>query len=263
MAQAGIASLWIGAELGWIEKLCLASFVAQGHAVTLFSYDPVAGVPEGVSTARANEIWDMPDPGFVARTGPSYVADIFRIHLMAKTDLIWVDTDAYCLKPFVPDGAGFLVGHYHDRVEIANGVVRLPQGSETLAFLQRLLLDRDFIPPWIRPALRKRLERMPAEARFEAQYHIKRTILGPRALTAGLRQTGEDSHAVHERVLYPVPWELNDIFFNPYGGVDGWCADDTISVHFYGSQIRRANRHRFPPHPDSFLGGALAQHGMV
>jgi len=48
-----IVSLWIGGELGAIERLSLRSFVAHGHPVALYSYGEVTGVPAGVELRDA------------------------------------------------------------------------------------------------------------------------------------------------------------------------------------------------------------------
>ena len=256
----GVASLWIGNSLGWIEALCLKSFLDQGQPVTLFTYAPVGNVPAGVVLRDARDVW-TPPKGLLKATGASYIADIFRIHLMMQTDLIWVDCDAFCLKPFVPDAKGYLVGYYHGRGEIANGVMRLPKDSAALRFMSEIWNDPDFIPPWIRPALRQRLEDTPKDERLVKKFQVKRTIIGPRALTYCLRENDEIDHVLHERVLYPVPWEFADLFFNPHGGVQGWIAEDTISVHLYGSQIRPRHKNN-PPHPDSFIGKHVSDLGV-
>ena len=49
-------TLWIGPELGRVERACLRSFLRNGHPVTLYCYDEVAGVPEGVVLADAHEV---------------------------------------------------------------------------------------------------------------------------------------------------------------------------------------------------------------
>ena len=140
--------------------------------------------------------------------------------------------------------------------------MRLPANSEALQFLKNIFVDDEFIPWWIRPALQERIRKMDPADRLRGQFHLKRTILGPRALTAALRSSGEDKHAVHERVLYPYSWEYSDIPFNPHGGWQGWIEEDTISIHFYRSQIRGTHINRFPPHPDSFMGQKVNELGI-
>ena len=92
-----MASLWVGDRLRWLDKLALASFVHRGHAVTLFHTAPTApAVPDGVVTRPAADVFDPEGmPGFA----PAQTADLFRLHLMRDSDLVWVDTDALCLRP--------------------------------------------------------------------------------------------------------------------------------------------------------------------
>ena len=47
-------SLWIGEKLGWLERLCLTSWVTCGHAAVLWTYNDVSGVP---ATGNASQYW--------------------------------------------------------------------------------------------------------------------------------------------------------------------------------------------------------------
>lgn len=128
-----VSSLWIGPSFSFLEYLCLKSFVDAGHPTKLYTYAPVENVPDGVEIADANEI--MPARDFIVnaqsgKAGPH--ADKFRYHLLSKTDEIWVDTDAYCLKPF--DDSEYLFGN-HFKSMINNGVLRLPRNLKTLKSL--------------------------------------------------------------------------------------------------------------------------------
>ena len=51
-------SLWIGDELGYMERLTLVSALSVGHPFTLYSYAPekLRGVPNGVEVRDANEV---------------------------------------------------------------------------------------------------------------------------------------------------------------------------------------------------------------
>jgi hypothetical protein len=53
---AEIHSLWIGERLSWIELVSLHSRLEHGHRVTLWCYDPIEGVPNGVPIADAATI---------------------------------------------------------------------------------------------------------------------------------------------------------------------------------------------------------------
>ena len=144
MAPVAIASLWVGDRLSWLEQLCLKSFVDAGHPTTLFTYGPVEGLPDGVDLAPAADI--LPQTPIIRheRTGsPAFHADVFRLQLMRQTDFCWVDTDAYCVRPFVIPRHG----HWHGLIPaegkeiVNNGVLKLPKRSKTLKALLEFTTD--------------------------------------------------------------------------------------------------------------------------
>lgn len=79
-----LAILLVYGHLSALERMCLRSMLAQGHRVTLYTYDDVAGAPEGVVRRDANEILPLglchPDMLFPGAT----IADIFSPHPHAK-----------------------------------------------------------------------------------------------------------------------------------------------------------------------------------
>jgi len=56
-----VGTLWIGGPLSWLEQLSLKSFVDKGQQITLFSYDDIPNVPEGVIRRDGREIIDTED----------------------------------------------------------------------------------------------------------------------------------------------------------------------------------------------------------
>ncbi len=47
-------------------------------------------------------------------------------------------------------------------------------------------------------------------------------------------------------VLYTVQFQLNDVFFDPHGRVEGWLTDKTLSVHLYNNGTKRWWRRHIP-----------------
>lgn len=245
-----VSTLWVGGDLGWMEHLCLTSFVYAKQPIVLYHYDPVGNVPEGVELRDARSIFEPPKD-LVAQTAPSYLADMFRLHLMQQTDEIWVDTDIICHAPLMPNEDGFLVGWSPWHGEINNCIMRLPTDSGALEMLMTFLNDLSRIPPWIRPMMQQRLSKTPVETRMVARYHTLRTIIGPKALTYCLKDTGEDRHACEPDVLLPVPWQYADVLFNPYGGWEGWTSDQTRSMHLWSNVLRHHKKQ--PVQPGSYM----------
>jgi hypothetical protein len=56
-----VGTLWIGGSLSWMEQLCLKSFVDQGQKITLFSYETIPNVPQGVIQRDGRDILDTED----------------------------------------------------------------------------------------------------------------------------------------------------------------------------------------------------------
>ena len=84
------------------QKNCLKSFIKHGHKLTLFSYNKLVDVPEGVELIDANEIIDFSE--FYINVNSDSVAnfsDVFRIKLLYKLrdrNVVWTDADNICLS---------------------------------------------------------------------------------------------------------------------------------------------------------------------
>lgn len=234
-----VASLWIGGALSALDRICLRSFVVQGHAVTLFHYFPLENVPEDITCVDAREVYDNDDILIHKNGSPAMHADIFRLHLLAKTDMAWVDTDMYCLRPF--DNAPFLIPWEVENA-VTNCVLRLPKDSAALSYMREFVTNPYPIPPWVRPAKRRELI---AAAEMGKPVHVSQqlfTTLGPRLLKYALNQSGEIAHAVPPHVYLPLPStkhrfavkaKFRDVILNDL------CQKDTKGVHMWSTNLRK------------------------
>ena len=237
MDRRPVASLWIGDKLQYINQLCLMSHVQQGHPTTLYCTDKVSNVPDGVTVRPATDIMTIP-MDIVAETSASFLSNVFRYRMIQKTDEIWIDCDAFCHRPF-PDEMEHIYAGHGMRGALNCGVVKIPQ---TGALIEALLDYYDNLPPappWFNDRQKRRLARqdesLPHAVRI---YRAERTAFGPQAFTWFAQQTGDYARAMTPDVLYPVPFQLNDVFFDPHGNVEGWFTDDTLSVHLYTNGTR-------------------------
>ena len=261
----GIASLWIGARLSFLEQLCLKSFADRGHQVTLYTYEPVAGVPSCIHVADASTI--MPSDRFIvnrAMGSPGPHADRFRYHLMAQSDAIWVDTDAYCLRPF-PRREYLFARHFRDHV--ANGVLRLPRDSRTLSDLIAFTEDEyPNLPPdfYWRDALNRQFSRQIARGERPHITDLRWETWGPDALTYFLRRNREEIHQVAPEVLYPLGGtDMRRVVRKPREP-QLQIPEITESIHFFGSALRPILQRRAPKplHPRSLLARLCAEHDI-
>tara|TARA_B100001250_G_scaffold126140_1_gene107331 strand:+ start:42 stop:950 length:909 start_codon:yes stop_codon:yes gene_type:complete len=92
-------SLWIGDSLSNIEQLCLASFVANGAEMHLYSYGVVDNVPRGVIVCDANAIIPEGEIFRYKNGSVSAFSNLFRFTLLFKKGGIWVDSDVLCVSP--------------------------------------------------------------------------------------------------------------------------------------------------------------------
>ena len=100
-----IVTFWHG-PLDALRRTCLRSQVAAGHKVTVYSFDTIPGLPEGVASAEAEAI--LPH-AFSEKLRPAQTdgswrdwtvlqfSDFFRMRLMAQAAGLWLDADVLLL----------------------------------------------------------------------------------------------------------------------------------------------------------------------
>ena len=96
-----IKSAWIGGKIGTMEKLCIGSFLRNGHKFHLYVSGDVGEVPKGTEIFDIEDV--LPSSIFAAKDfskNPASFSDIFRYHLIHSVGGWWVDLDTYCMRPF-------------------------------------------------------------------------------------------------------------------------------------------------------------------
>ncbi|NBW98267.1 hypothetical protein EBR03_01710 [bacterium] len=112
MIASRIQTLWIGPKLKPIHTASLKSFLNHHHEIHFYCYEPVEGIPDGITVKDASEI--LPSHQiFSYQQGPgkgsfSAFSNIFRYALLFKKGGIWVDTDIFCLTPWNFDSTPYL-----------------------------------------------------------------------------------------------------------------------------------------------------------
>ncbi len=257
-----ICALWIGGQLSYMEQLCLQSFLDHDHKVTLYTYEGVKRVPDGITLADAADISPFREELRHFRTGsPALMSDVFRYDLLKKRPgVIWADTDAYCLKPFQTD-TGFFLG-WESAHHVNGGVLGLPADSETLNELLELCKDPYGIPPW----LSERNRAIYAEAAEAGNpVHVSEMpwgIWGPHAITHFLKITGEIEHALPTEALYPVRYADRRVYFKRPMKTMACITKNTFSVHLYGRRVRGRlkNLSNMLPNEGSYIEYLLKLH---
>jgi hypothetical protein len=255
-----VASLWIGEKLHYLNLLCLTSHLRHGHTVTLYCTDKVTNVPTGVMVRPASEIMEI-NREVVAQTSASFLSNVFRYKMIQKTDAVWIDCDAFCHRPFPDDMQNIFAGHGF-RGALNCGVVYIPPKGALIEQLLDYYENLPDAPAWFNKQQRKKLEKQdPGLPHAVRIYNAERTAFGPQAFTWFAQQTGDYDKALTPDTLYPVPFQLNDVFYDPHGRVEGHFTDKTLSVHLYTNGTRPFWR-RNPPLANSYAARMCAEIGL-
>ena len=262
-----IASLWIGPRLSILEKLCLKSFHDVGQTPILYSYSPLENLPDYVELRDARDVLSLDasdriyiDPVYQS---PAVHADLFRLHLMAKTDEIWVDCDAYAIKPFETDDGYLIAGRRDGQRRIHNGVLRLPKSSPALRRWLDFVAAVPCIPPWWDRPTRHAYRRLYGK---KTPFHtLPLGVIGPLAAYHFMEESGEIDKVLPERELYALPFSSRrEWFVEDTGQLEehGWRS--RTSIHFFSSIVRpRLSRSGGRILKDSFFGNLLVRHGLA
>ena len=255
-----VASLWIGTRLHYLNQLCLMSHVKQGHPTVLYCTDTVTNVPDGIEVRPASDIMAL-DRAIIAQTSESFLSNVFRYKMIRQTDAIWIDCDAYCHRPFPDAMVNIFAGHGF-RGALNCGVVSIPKDGELIRQLLDYYDNLPEAPAWFNKQQKKRLEKqdtlLPQAVRI---YNAERTAFGPQAFTYFAQQTGDYEKALSPDHLYPVPFQLNDVFFDPHGRVEGHFTDNTLSVHLYTNGTKPFWR-KNPPLQNSYAARMCEKIGI-
>lgn len=259
-----IGALWMEGALSFLEQLCLKSFIDAGHQVVLYHYGPLENVPDGITLADANDIMSRDNFLTHERTGsPALHSDLFRYKMLrSQRNMIWADTDAYCMKRFETQ-----TGHFYgweSKSHVNGGVLGLPHDSDTLQALLDFTADEFAIPPYYGPDYAAELEQKRDAGDPVHASEQPWGVWGPHAVTHFLHQTGEVRYALPQEGLYPFTFKDRRLMLRRDFDTTGYITKDTFSVHLYGRRMRArlVEREGGAPHPQSLLGKLLVKHGI-
>ena len=130
-------------SLSVMERLCILSFLKNGHEFHLYTYGDVAGIPQGTTVRDGREILGE-DRIFTYKNNGSYAgfSNLFRYKLLLEKGGYWVDMDIICLRPFdlgqehVFSGAKKwrLTSPFRPALFIQNCVIKAPPGSKIMKY---------------------------------------------------------------------------------------------------------------------------------
>jgi hypothetical protein len=257
-----VVTFWHG-PLDALRLTCLRSQVAAGHKVTVYSFEPLAQLPDGVGNAEAEAILPHafseklrpPEPNGTWRDWTILqFSDFFRMRLMARKAGLWLDADVLLLKPVEIDPARPYFAWERPR-HLGNSVLYLPTNDPIVVAFQDLMQQEELTPDWL--ALRHRLTYTLRKLRGGSNRlsDIRVAIYGPAALTALARRAGELDYALPRKSFYAVHAEPK-LFFEP-ADFSALIGDPDI-VGFHISPKGRCNT---PPVAGSLYAWAAQRFG--
>ncbi|MGD9919208.1 MAG: hypothetical protein AB7U46_14420 [Paenirhodobacter sp.] len=260
-----VGTLWIGGALSWMEQLCLKSFVDAGQKITLFSYDFIPNVPEGVIHRSGREIIDTDDfIKYERKDSFALFADWFRLHMIAQNPgMIWIDTDVYCWRPMDYDSDYVMGYELPDSDRVNNAVLGLPADSAILREMIAFTDDRFAIPPFLKPKLQ---EEYRAAAAAGSPVHVTQQpwgVWGPMMVTHFVRKLGLAAEVQPMEAFYPIPFPERTMMIRSAEKAEARMTEATTALHLWASNKRELGlRFNGIPAPGSFLDKLLKKHGI-
>lgn len=197
-------TLWFGNEPTLLQQISWNSYLYHGHELHIYLYDMSIKVPNGAIKKDANEIMlekdifltKFDDP--LCGGGHQQFADLFRLHMLKKTDFIWTDSDMVCLTDTWPDPEPYLFGFFVDTPHPAKGPIRI--NNDILYINNDEILD-DLINNFVC---------MPTATKGD---QIK---YGPVLLTDIISKNNLMHFVKEERVFHPIRYSHTRDFLNPF-----------------------------------------------
>ena len=167
---------WHGGPLPLYAWPCIRSFVDRGHAVRLYTYEPIE-IPAGVLAADACTI--LPRDEVDRCRSVEAFGDVFRYELLFREGGWWADVDVFCLADRLPEAR---YAWAEEEPGVINGaILKFPPGEPIVAELAM-------------------------KARALARQVKTWGAAGPRLLSDVLRSFEPGERAGSTSAFYPLHW---------------------------------------------------------
>jgi hypothetical protein len=170
-APQTLRTFWHGGPIGPYQLLCLRSFVDRGHRVEIFSFEPIAELPDWLVREDAADIVPstrvlryLPDQRRFA-----IHADLFRHALLHRLGGWWIDPDVVLLRTELPTADLFFVGPTEFDA-ISTAALKFPAGHPVLTdALVHATSFEDSVDDWERAGASLLTQSIASNRLFEAR----------------------------------------------------------------------------------------------
>ena len=215
-----IQGLWVNGALNNLQRLCIKSFLSNGHEFHLYTYNNEIEVPLGTTIIDAGEIISEKDIFLDERGGLSTFADMFRYELLFEKGGWWVDMDIVCLRPFdfkseYIFGSEYLNFAGNSKPVTNIGVIKTPPKSDIMLFCKDT-----------------------ANKTWKSNYpNIKWAAFGRRVLDSFLdNNEGYKEYIQLPHVFCPLPFFF---YYMYYCDIMIDFTEKTYSLHFWNEMTRQ------------------------
>jgi len=145
-----VRSLWIDDSINLMQRICINSFIEQGHTFYIYTYGEISNLPDRVIVCDAEPI--IPRSLVFKDVKNSYAtfSDWFRMNLLYLYGGWWVDMDVVCIKPFTHRESFVFASEVMSALgdtRICNAIMKMEKhslyGDEMLTYIAHTLEVKD------------------------------------------------------------------------------------------------------------------------
>jgi len=217
-----------------MERLCIASFLRNGHEFHLYVYQETAGIPPGTVVLDGDKI--LPASRiFTYREHQTYAgfSNFFRYKLLLEKGGWFVDADTICLKPFhFPSDFVFSSEGLTGRQTANLGAIKAPPVSSVMEYCWNA-----------------------CEALDTAE--LKWSQCGPTLLSRAIESCSLRQYVQPPDVFCPIHFSEWKKLLDPTASCQ--FEDTTYAVHLWNELWRREGQDKDSRHPQGCLYQELRQ----